>query len=488
MSGEAKVLTGLLQRRALEQAFAELGRLSDPDAVQRQAQTIAEYGSAALQHLLTLLDTPDPQLRGGLGQVARKLPREQVVPALRGVVRDHGRSDQARLAAVTLLERFLDETIDNALIGNLGNPDVAARQSLLELIAAMEEEPLSVVEYLEQLGQQPADVVSMVLDALPAVDPSPHLATFLRMLAQGEDGRVARRAVDELIKLRTPAAARALASLAPNLPPTLAAVAERGLRKLRFSGVDDAADHDPTREPWFAPELNWRALLSPVDAGGAQFLWFVGQEEGAGKRTVFFTVLTQDPRGMVDASGALQAAADRVPSRKRVGALHFIVGDGSAPGVTLLEAPLALAYGTLRAALALNWAGGAATPIGYRLFAPLVWLSEHAASQDSDEDALAPDLALTAAELVAALDHPAFYGWLGDIDELPARPAQLASYARRFRAMSRWLAASGDADAARLAATLAHHFETATPQLTTILASARLTAVRRRRPDSQDQH
>ncbi len=192
MSGEAKVLTGLLQRRALEQAFAELGHTTDPAEVQQQAQAIAGYGSAALQHLLTLLDTPDPQLRGGLGQVARHLPHEQVVSALRAVARDQARGDQARLAAVTLLERFLGESIDSSLMGNLGDPEVAARQSLAELVAAMDEETVSVVEYLEQLGQQPPEVVDMLLEALPAVEPSPHLATFLRMLAQGEDARVAR--------------------------------------------------------------------------------------------------------------------------------------------------------------------------------------------------------------------------------------------------------------------------------------------------------
>ena len=207
MSGEAKVLTGLLQRRALEEAFAELSHVTDPVVVQQQAEAIAAYGQAALHHLLSLLDTTDPQLRGGLGQVARHLPREQVVPALRAVARAQDRSDQARLAAVTLLERFLGEPMEDALIGSLRNPEAAARQSLAELVAAMDDEPLSVVEYLEQLDQQPPEVVGMVLDALPFVSPSPHLATLLRMLAQGEDNHVARRAIDELARLRSPAAA-----------------------------------------------------------------------------------------------------------------------------------------------------------------------------------------------------------------------------------------------------------------------------------------
>jgi hypothetical protein len=473
MSGEAKVLTGLLQRRALEQAFAELSHLTDPSAVQQQAQTIAGYGSAALQHLLTLLDTPDPQLRGGLGQVARQLPPDQVVPALRAVVRDATRNDQARLAAVTLLERFLGETVDNAMIGNLGNPSVAARQSLLELIAAMDGEPLSVVEYLEQLAEQPAEVVDMVLDALPEVAPSPHLATFLRMLAQGPDARLARRAVDELIKLRTPAAVRALAGLAPNLPPALAPVANRGLRKLRFSGVHDANDHDPRAEPWYAPGLRWRALMSPVDPAGSQFLWFVGSEETGG-RAVFFTVLIHDPYGLRDASGSLEAASDHAPPKRNAGTLHFIVGDGAAPGVTLLEAPFALACHEIRQALTLNWAGGESAPIGYRLFAPLIWLAEEAREvEETPFETPAPDLALAEHDLVAALDLPAFHAWFAGLEDTALTHALGASYARRFRAMSRWLAGAGDGDAARIAATAAHHFELRTSEAAAIVAAAR---------------
>ncbi len=519
MSGEAKVLTGLLERRALEQAFAALGRITDPAAVQQQAQTIAEYGSAALQHLLTLLDTPDPQLRGGLGQVARYLPRDQVVPALRAVARGHERSDQARLAAITLLERFLGETVDSAMIDNLGNPDLAARQSLLELVAAMDEEPLSVVEYLEQLGQQPPEVAGMVLDALPAVESGAagagsagagaHLATLLRMLAQGEDVRLARRAIDELIRQRTPAALRALAGLVPNLPPPLAPAAERGLRKLRFSGVQESADHDPAREPWYAPELQWRALLSSLDPQGGQFIWFVGIEPprpgeaaapGSGQRAVFFTVLTQDPGGLRDASGALHAAADHVPPKRREGALHYIVGGGAAPdedapGLTLLEAPFGIALAGLREALALNWAGGNPTPMGYRLFSPLIWLADEAQAAGAAGTARAPshgeaDLTPEAVagrdgeeadELAVVLDHPAFYGWFLGAEEPPLKPAAAASYARRFRAMSRWLDAAGDAETGRAAAAIAYHFENRTPTASSILAAAI-----RGRQDSKD--
>jgi hypothetical protein len=488
MSGEAKVLTGLLQRRALEEAFAELSRITDPVGVQQRAEAIAAYGSAALHHLISLLDTPDPQLRGGLGQVARYLPREQVVPALRAVARAQDRSDQARLAAVTLLERFLGEPIDETLIAGLRNPDAAARQSLAELVAAMDDEPLSVVEYLEQLAQQPAEVVDMVLDALPAAPPSPHLATLLRMLAQGEDARVARRALDELARLRSPAAARALASLVPNLSPALRPIAERSLRKLRFSGVSDRADHDPRREPWYAPDLRWRALISPVDLLGSQILWFIGQDETE-SHAVFFTVLVQDPAGLRDASGSLAVEPDRVPARRRVGYAHFVVGDENAAGLTLLEAPVSLAYRALRDALTLNWEASAVTPVGYRLFSPLIWLADEANEADDAEGAgTEPGAKFDGAEAEALFDHPAFLGWLEVLHLSRVDAAAFGSFVRRLGAMSRWLAVAGEARAAQDAARLAQWLDAAQADAAAqdAMISFLATAARRRR-EAQDQ-
>lgn len=474
MSGDTKVLTGLLERRALEEAFAELARMTDPAEAQQQAQAIAMHGTAALQHLVSLLDAPDPQLRGGLGQVARHLPRELVVPALRAVARAQDRSDQARLAALTVLERFLGEPVDDALLAGLQNPQAAARQSLSELIAAMDEEPLSVIEYLEQFAAQPPEVAGMVLDALPAVEASPHLATLLRLLAQGDPGAsgLAHRAIDELVKLRTPAALRALASLTSNLPPELAALAERGARKLRFSGVSDSADHDPQREPWYAPSLRWRLLLSPVDVPAGQFLLFIGQED-AGSRAVIFTVLVQMPGGIRDASGSLDATAEHVPPRRRTGALHLVVGDGdeAAPAVTLLEAPLDLGFTALREALAMNWADETPAPMGYRLFSPLVWLSQEAKEERAS---LTPpvDPGLSQAQLDAILAHPAFYGWFWELESEVLTSEASTAYRQRFVAMSRWLAAAGDTKTARAAATIAHHLDEMSPEARSFLAAA----------------
>ena len=217
---------------------------------------------------------------------------------------------------------------------------------------------------------------------------------------------------------------------------------------------------------------------------------------------MFFTVLTQDPDGLLDASGSLEATADQAPPQRRKGALHFIVGDGTQPGLTLLEAPFALACAALRAALALNWASGTATPLGYRLFSPLIWLAGEVTGGEGEADDTgeqevesthpAPDLALTEAELISALDHPAFYGWFEDVEQVDLPPAQSASYARRFRAMSRWLSAAGDEVVACLAATIAYYLDSSTPramtpQASAIIAAAILTRASSVRQEQQEQ-
>ena len=109
MSGNARVLTGLLERRALEAAFGELAEITETDRQAQQAAEIARHGDTALPVFVALLDTADPQLRGGLGQVARQLDRNQIVATLRGVAHSSSSTAQARLTALTILDRFLKE-------------------------------------------------------------------------------------------------------------------------------------------------------------------------------------------------------------------------------------------------------------------------------------------------------------------------------------------------------------------------------------------
>ena len=186
------------------------------------------------------------------------------------------RSDQARLTALMILDRFLHQPVDEALLAGLQDPDTVAAQSLRELVHEMARNQFVVIEYLNQLAEQPPDVARTVIDAIPDQPASPHLITLLRMFAQGEDKALAQAALEQLSRTRSPEAVRALLSLGATLPPAQAAIAARSVRKLRMSGVSDRPEqlgHQPG---------GWRALLSPVDGAGAQVVWFIGARSSEG--------------------------------------------------------------------------------------------------------------------------------------------------------------------------------------------------------------
>ncbi len=480
MCADSKILTGLLERRALEAAIGELAEISDPALLAERAASIAQQGNAALPALLAALDTDDPQLRGGLGQVAVHLPREQVVAALRGAARAQDSSPQARLTALTILERFFDEPPDEAVLAGLQNSDEIALGSLGELVRAMTQDPMAILEYLAQLAAQPPDVQRMILSAVPVAPSSPHLITLLRMLAQDSDPRLASDALEQLGRIRTPGAARALTALAATLPPSLAPLATRGVRKLRLSGAlptgDDVADR-----PWVVPDRRWRVLMSPVDGAGAQFLWFIGhtpEEEQA----VVLSVVTEDAHGLTSASGSLNIGLAELPSARPVGNLHHLaVGRRSIP-LLLLEAPIEAGRRALQGALERNWESGAPTPLAYRLLNLPIWLAESSGAaapymaEPSRETADEADGAgaVDSQDTAGLLDHPAFWGWAWPPDDESIRvagrgadaersalvtrlvqsrftPAIVSSYQRRLRRMAEWLALTGDAPAAALA-------------------------------------
>ena len=187
MSEDPKILTGLMERHALEAAFNELAEINDAEQLNRRAARITRHGDAALPVLLAKLDTDDPQLRGGLGQVAARLDRDAVVPALRNIARSPQHSDHARLSALTILDRYLHEAVEDELLTGLQDPEIIARESLAELGREMARNPYSIIEYLAQLGEQPPDVPYLILQALPALQPDPHMITLLRLLAQEPD-------------------------------------------------------------------------------------------------------------------------------------------------------------------------------------------------------------------------------------------------------------------------------------------------------------
>lgn len=419
------------------------------------AQTVADYGSAALPVLLARLNTEDPKVRGGLGLVVQRLDRELVTTALKAAIRARERSDQARVTALTLLERFLDEPADEGLLGAIQNPTGVARQSLRELSAAMSQSPGAIVEYLTQLAQQPPDAPGLLMQALPGLLPDPHLITLLRMFAQGEDARLAQQAIELLGRTRLPEALLALTSLAVTLPPDRASAAERGARKLRFSGVQAA------------PEMAaaWQALLSPVDSAGAQAIWFICRPPET-ERTTAISVFTQEPAGIVAAAQTGDFLEADAPPAVPEGEILSVPQPGDRRPLMLLGASFDAGRQIIYQALQRNWASGHPPPLTYRFLNEALWqYGPVTAAADAQEDA-ETDLLARHGDLTATLlDHPAFAGWfwhatalydaaerLGPRHSRTARaeavtdlarryfgPADAASYRRRLQVMAQWL-------------------------------------------------
>jgi hypothetical protein len=456
VTSEGKVLTGLLERRALEADFDALAAATTLVEVSKCAQTIADHGSAALPVLLARLNTEDPRVRGGLGLVVQRLDRELVTTALKAAIRTRERSDQARVTALTLLERFLDEPADEGLLGTLQNPAGIARQSLRELSAAMAQSPGAIVEYLTQLAQQPPDAPGLLMQALPGLLPDPHLITLLRMFAQGEDARLAQQAIELLGRTRLPEALLALTSLAVTLPPERAAAAERGARKLRFSGVQAAPEIAATA---------WQALLSPVDSAGAQAIWFVCRRPET-EHTTAISIFTQDPAGIIGAAQTGDLAEADAPPAVPEGETLSVPQPGDRRPLMLLGASFDAGRQIVYQALQQNWASGQPPPLTYRFLNEALWEYGPAPVAEAvSEDAVADLVAQHGDRTATLLDHPAFAGWfwhatalydaaerlglrhartaraetVADLARRYFGPADAASYRRRLQVMAQWL-------------------------------------------------
>ncbi len=474
MTGNSKVLTGLMERRALEAIFTALSEATSAAELAHQADEIAKSPRAALPILIARLDTEDPQLRGGLGEVAKRLDREGVVGALQGVLRSRERSQIARLSAATILDRYLGEPIDESALMGLGDPEAVAIRSLNELIAAMEDDETAVLEYLSQLAAQPPETPGLILAAIPRMAPHRHLITLLRVFAQDTDPRRAQEAIEQLGRLRMPEALVALETLTPTLPLALSRLTDRAARKLRMSGMC-AAD---------APTARWRTLLSPVDGAGVQVIWFIrpAQKQITEAQLTF---VVRDPEGIVAFYGAHQAPGAELPPERPIGSVSTLPMADGGPVLHLVETSFDAGRHAVRTALARHWADGTFPPLAYRFWNALLWN----APEPTEEETRLPVAEHSPAVLAALLDHPAFAGWfwrdeavvdaarhLGLHPSAAARASTIAKlaalhfgqatsagYGRRLDAMTRWLSLAGQPEAADLASALCEHLAVTPP-------------------------
>ncbi len=360
-----KIITSFQSRLEINSALRALGDTTTEFALRRQAKEIVDkYGDQAIAPLLALLDTTNPQLRGGLGHVASLLDRAKIVPALRNAAVNRSLPDQARISAITILERFLDIEPEPAMYAGMASPEELGLQSLREVLAEARVNRLVLVEYLEQLAQEPPDVLLTMVRSAKRLEGAEGVE-MLRLFAQDPYPPAAEEALQALGSRPEPAAATALWTLLPTLPPALRSQAERSLQKLKLRGV-----LAPILEPSGAA---MRCLASPPDAQGNQAFWFIEPNADLVTSQVLYLLLASD-EGLVQAIGNLAAANSTLPPAGAQGYVHTggELEDGQR-SILLLEAPVDYGRSRVAAALERNWATGRPTPLTYRLLNPLLW-------------------------------------------------------------------------------------------------------------------
>jgi hypothetical protein len=467
-SARNKIITKLQERRQVESELREMRTIGSGPDLRRRARRIASMGSQVIPAIVGNLDRADAGLLAAMGTVATFLDRDEVITALRQAVLQSQRTDQGRVGAMTILERFLDESPDDDLLASLSDPEEVAVASLQEVLVQAGRNPAVLIEYVQGLDQQEPDVVLAVARALRdcgdelAVEP-------LRMMALDVRAEIAAEALQVLGTIRLPGAAKALQTLVSVVAPELRPMTERALRKLRFVGV-------PIQElP--KPHPDWRALISSVDGLGQQSVWFVMENHLTGW-VQFLNVLLNDRVGAVEAVGHARVPARMLPPRQSPGFLHDIaLPDGSA-AMLMLETSFDLGRRLVVEAVVRNRETQIPVAGVLRLLGPWLWGVR-------DGDALPsralPELSAGDESLLAVSDrllaHPAFASWTlrgeatfqaaeealrhpgWDLEvwvkrlagEFLARLVIVQVFSQRLVAMSEWLLLAGEEALARLA-------------------------------------
>jgi hypothetical protein len=461
-----KIITKLRERRQIEAGLRQMLAVSAESEFRQQAQQIAALGPQVIPTLIDNLDDADDRMLVAMGAVSVFLNRDDITAALRQAVLQSRLTDQGRIGALTILERFLGMPPDDALLSSLQNPEAAAITSLEAILDQAAMNPALLVDYVEGLDRQEPDVVLAVIGALHRM-PGPNIVEPLRMMAQDVRGEIAVTAVQALGELRTPEAAHALQTLVPITAPDLRPQTERALRKLRFAGV-------PVQD---LPEPNpsWRALIAPPDGLGRQSIWFILEETGMAR---FLNLLLSDRAGAVEALGHANVPVGMLPPRRSLGYVHDITPPDGSGAMLMLESTFD--QGRRRVLEALEHNRETQIPIAgpLRLLSPWLWASR---GVDSLPPVSVPELEPGDEALISLSDqllsHPAFAGWTArseairaaaeealrhpgwDPDvwvrriagELFSSPALVQILSQRMVAISEWLLLAGEEQQSRVA-------------------------------------
>jgi hypothetical protein len=484
-----KIITTLHERRQIEADLRDMLTSTSEADFRRRAQQIAALGSQVIPAIagsLLASSRADARLLEALGTVATYLDRDEIVQALRQVVLEPGHTDQSRIGALTILERFLDQEPDDELLTSLSNPEGVALSSLEEVLARGERDPSVLVEYVQGLDRQEPDIVLTVVGALHAIGDR-RAVELLRMMAQDVRDEIAARALQTLASLRLPEAAVALRTLIPVIAPDLRSLAERSLRKLQFAGLPL-----PSVSP---PDEDWRSLIGPVDGLGRQSVWFVRGSRSA-EQVRFLNVLLSDRAGAVEAAGHGHVPAFMLPPWRESGYVHDIPVPGGPGVLLLLEAPFDLGRRLVLEALARNRETQIPVAATLRLFSTWLWdVTGAEVLPPKCLPQLGPDDQALSEASGRLLEHPAFVTWAvqgeivlqtaqelsqhpdwlsksGSLEmwvtrlaaELFAEPIVAQVFSRRLEAMSEWLLLAGDETEARLALVAAQWFAGRAPR------------------------
>jgi hypothetical protein len=468
MPASRKIITKLRERRQIEADLRKMLTASSDLEFRRQAQRIASLGSQVIPAILGNLEQADAPLLAAMGTVATYLDREEMITALRQTVLQSQQSDQGRIGAMTILERFLGEPPDDNLLESLADPKGTAISSLREVLAEVAANPAVLIQYVEGLDRQEPDVVLAVAAALRDME-GVRPVEPLRMMAQDVRAEIAEEALQALGSIRQPQAATALQTLAPIVHPELRPLAERSLRRLRFTGVEVRASSQP--------DPNWRSLVSPVDGMGQQSVWFI-QENRRTSQARFLNVLLSDGFGAVEAVGHSQIPTQMLPPRRPLGHLHDIALPDGSGALLMLEATFDLGRRMTLDALALNRETQIPVAGPLRLLSPWLW---GVSGADSLPPRAQPKLSADDEALLTMsgrlLNHPAFAtwsvrtesilqaaheslrhpGWNREVwvrrltSELLAESSLAQVLSRRLETMGEWLLLAGDESRARMA-------------------------------------
>ncbi len=419
-----KIINTFQQRRQLEQAFADLAQTQNDAELAQAARAIVH--TFPQESVLTLLqkhlDTPNGQIRGGLGHLAALLPAEQTLAMLRAVAANRRLPPQTRLTAASIAQRYLGVELPAALLSDLTDTTEIAFQSLREALDEAQRNRHVLLEYVTQMQEHGEEIARMVMGLVERVDPAEQV-DLLRLIAQDQRPRVAQAAMQQLERLEGTAgeapALRALYTLQAVIAEPLKTQAERALRKARFGGKA----YTP------APLDHWRALLSPADANGSQSVWLLYTPPQHQDKHILLGYAWNDLLGLTHFFGTETLDRTLLPAPHPLGELVTVTMDNGRT-TTMLEAPFDYGRWLLaRALLHTHPPKAQSTEIDeYKLyndwiwqFAPPVidpWLQQLWATEDAAETSGAPKVESKAIDPHALtihtetlFQHPAMAGW-----------------------------------------------------------------------------